>query len=255
MASEVPRVRNPESHFTEEELNFLVSAPAGVVQILRAAMARSAMVTVYADASGQFAITSILEVLPESDRLIFDLPAQPEVAAALQRTGTATFVTTQDGIKIKFQVGAPSMAIHAGRPALAAALPAEVVRLQRRETFRVACPLARPVRCTIPYTKAGKPEKAELAVLDISQGGVALMNMHPQLTLAPGNVYADCTIAMPDVGVFKTALEVRSAYEVTLRNGQVTMRAGCRFVDPEAGALPMVHKLIMRLERERSGRF
>jgi len=147
------------------------------------------------------------------------------------------------------------VAIHAGRPALTARLPAEVVRLQRRETFRVACPLSRPVRCTIPYTRAGKAEKAELAVLDISQGGVALMNMHPQLTLAPGGVHADCTVSMPDVGVFRTALEVRSAHEVTLKNGQVTMRAGCQFVDPEAGALAMVHKLIMRLERERSGRF
>jgi len=255
MAGEERQARSPESLFTEEELNFLVTAPAAVAQILRAAMERSAMVTVYADASGQFAITSILEVVPESGRLLFDLPAQPEVAAALQRTDTATFVTMHDGIKIKFQVRSPATAIFGGRPALAASLPTEVVRLQRREAFRVACPLSRPVRCAIPYAKAGKADKAELAVLDISQGGVALLNMHPQLTLAPGNVYESCTISMPEIGVFGTALEVRSAHEVTLKNGQVTMRAGCRFVNPDPSAQAMVHRLVMRLERERSSRF
>lgn len=254
MPTENPQTRHPEAHFTEEERNYLIAAPANVAFILRGAMERSAMVTVYCDNRGDFAITSLLEVSPEQDRLVFDLPAHSHVAAALQKSPVLTFVTSQEGIKIKFQVGTPTVTIHDGRPALASRMPAEVLRLQRRDAFRVACPMSRPVRCTIPYVAEGQAQKAELMALDISLGGLAVMNMHPQLHLEPGNLYPDCNVVLPDVGVFRTGLEVRNAYEVTLKNGQVTMRAGCRFADPEPGALTLVQRYTMRAERERTGR-
>jgi c-di-GMP-binding flagellar brake protein YcgR len=255
MTAETSRITHPEAHFTEEESQFLVRAPQDVTYILRSALAKSAMVTAYFEGEGGFAITSLLEVSPESDELIFDVPAQPHLTGRLLASPQITFVTSQSGVKIKFQVEGAAPKLHDGRPALAARMPTAVLRLQRRESFRVACPISTPVKCTIPFNADGKAQRAELVALDISQGGIGLINMHHSLNLEQRVDYKDCVVSLPGVGSFTTTLEVRSAQQVTLKNGQTTMRAGCRYRNPENGALAMVHRYTQRLERERGARF
>jgi c-di-GMP-binding flagellar brake protein YcgR len=244
-----------ETRFSQEERTFLVHSPGEIAHLLRSAAKRVAMFTVYFDRSADFAMTSILEVDSERGELVFELPAQPHLARRIVDGAQIMLVTYQDGIKIKFALHGATPVLFDGTPALRAALPLELLRLQRRETFRVACPLSNPVRCSVPYVSEGRRETADLVVVDLSLGGVSLTVQHPTLSLEPGDLFADCRIALPAVGTFATGLEVRNAYQITLKNGTSAMRSGCRFVDVSHSALALVQKYIMKLERERNARF
>lgn len=240
--------------FSEEETPFLLRSVREIAQILGNVHERAALVTAYFGAGSDFALTSILDVAPEEDRFVFDIPSQPDHTRRLVASRHAMFVTHQDGIRIKFAVEGVTPMVFEGRPALVAAMPNELLRLQRREFYRVSCPLSNPVKCTLAYTSEGAACTAELIVLDLSQGGLALMDQHHRMSPEPGMVYENTIIELPGVGSFSTTLEVRNRFEVTLKNGLVTMRAGCRFVRPAANAQGMLQKYTMKLERELNSR-
>jgi len=243
-----------ETHFTEEEERFLLRAPAEIAQILRSACNRSAMLTAYFGDGSAFTLTSLLEVDPEADYLLFDMPAQRNVVPRMIDTGPVTFTTNLDGIKIKFQVDGLTLVAEEEREGLAARLPEAVARLQRREFFRVGCPVSNPPACTIPYSTGGQSLRAEFEVADLSLGGVALMVRKQKLALEPGNVYKDCVIALPGESTFTVTIEVRNIQSIELRTGTAT-RVGCRFLEPRAEAITRLQRYTMRVERERNARF
>jgi c-di-GMP-binding flagellar brake protein YcgR len=254
MAANNESASSPEAHFTEEEKRFLIGSGTEIAHILQSVVRKASLVTAYYGPN-DFVLTSLLEVAPELDRLVFDLPSQRAQTAQLIASREIALVTNQDGIRIKFYVSGAATTTHDDRPALVARLPHTLVRLQRRDSFRVTCPLSNPVMCIIPFTAQGQAQKAELMVIDLSLGGIALINQHPRLNLDVGNVYADCVLTLPDVGSFVSAIEVRNSYQVTLKNGTVTMHAGCRFINPPPDGLTKVHRYTMMQERRRIARF
>jgi c-di-GMP-binding flagellar brake protein YcgR len=238
-----------EARFSQEEFAFLILAPAEIAQLLRDAMRHEAMFTAYFDESGEFAVTSIVEVDTERGELVFEAPREPSLAARITASARIMLVAYQDGIKLKFELRGASLRGSGGSTVLASPLPAALLRLQRREFFRVRCPLANPGRCEIRYTAEGKLHTVELSVVDLSLGGVALTIQHPTLELEPGRRFAECSITLPGVGSFVTGLEVLNAYQFRLRNGALSMRSGCRFINLALNAQAMLQKYIMQLER------
>jgi c-di-GMP-binding flagellar brake protein YcgR len=239
-----------ETHLTEEEERFLVHSAAEVVQILRAIRDRAAMLTAYFGDGTEFALTSLLEIDPESEALLFDMPAKASLVPRLVAGGPVTFTTHLEGIKIKFQVDELVPAAHAGRQTLSSRMPEGVVRMQRREFFRVGCPVSNPPKCTVPYNAGGQALRVEFDVFDVSVGGIALLSRQQKLALEPGEVYQGCTIALPGEGAFTTALEVRNVLPVALRSGTAT-RVGCRFIRPPGEGIARLQRYTMRIERER----
>ena len=255
MSDESRGAARSETRFSEEEERYLTRAPIDIAYILRSTVQKGAMVTAYFDGGDGFALTSLLEVSPELDRMIFDVPAQARLAAGIAASRNIMFVSSHEGIKIKFQIEGAAATLHDGKPAFESRLPTAVLRLQRRENYRIACPLSQPVMCAIPFTSEGEAHTAAMVVLDVSLGGLAILNQHPQLNLEPGNVYRNCIVTLPDVGSFASAIEARSSHQVALKNGMVTMRSGCRFLEPPQAGLNMLQRYTMKLERERNARF
>ena len=243
-----------ETRFTAEEERFFVHAPAEIAQILRSARSRSALLTAHFADGGAFTLTALLEVAPDEERLLFDMPAQRAIVPRMLAAGPVTFTTNLDGIKIKFQVDRLARVVDGGREALAARLPDAVVRMQRREFFRVDCPVANPPKCFIPYTVRGEALQAEFDVADLSLGGLALVARQSQLSFERGDVHKDCAIVLPAEGTFTTALEVRNMQAVTLRSGQAT-RVGCRFLQLRGESMTRLQRYTMRIERERCDKF
>jgi c-di-GMP-binding flagellar brake protein YcgR len=246
--------RQYETRLTEEERRYLVHSVAEIVQILRQACDRAAMLTASFGDGSAFALTSVLEVQPDEDQVLLDMPGQREVVPALLATDLVTLTTQLDGIKIKFQVPGLERAEHDGRDALAAALPESVVRLQRREYFRVPCPMANPPKCAIPHMVRGEARRAEFDVIDVSLGGLALMARPGELAFETGNEIKDCTITLPGEGMFATTLEVRNVRNVELRSGHA-LRVGCRFITPPADGITRLQRYTMKIERERKAKF
>jgi flagellar brake protein len=239
-----------EEVFSAEESEFVVDSAAEVASILRKAQEKAALVTVYFNAGREFAITSILAIRPDADEMIFDAPARPELAARLIASHRIVFVTAQDGVKIKFAVGAAWQTIFEGRPALASRIPGALVRLQRREFYRVACPLAKPVRCKIPSQPDAVREDTSVTLVDISLGGAAISD-NENINPARGTVLHQCRIELPDGEIITADIEVRNSLPVRMRNGATVKRLGCAFLKLAPAAQAALQRFIMKLERER----
>jgi c-di-GMP-binding flagellar brake protein YcgR len=203
---------------------------------------------------GASIITSVLAVNEVSNTLLLDAARDDALNRSLTRGEAGKASATLDGVRIHFATGALSLCEFDGRPALRTAIPGSVVRLQRREFFRISLPIARPVVCTIPADADCGRRALTTHVLDMGCGGVALVENADAPSLDVGARLAQCRIALPEIGTVTVTLEVRNVARIPLRSGASRMRYGCRFVDLPAHMSNLLQRYIMKLERERRTR-
>ncbi|MGB7595898.1 MAG: PilZ domain-containing protein, partial [Erysipelotrichaceae bacterium] len=136
-----------------------------------------------------------------------------------------------------------------------AAFPADLLRLQRREFFRLTMPITRPLKCQIPISEGedGNEFVVDLNVVDISGGGLAIA-LPEGLDFAIDKEFKGCRIELPEVGMLVTTLKVRNQFEITLRSGGRVRRAGCEFIKLPGPMLTLVQRYIIKVERERKAR-
>jgi c-di-GMP-binding flagellar brake protein YcgR len=145
--------------------------------------------------------------------------------------------------------------MHGGRRAFAADLPRNLLRLQRREFFRVTLPLAHQPLCSL--------DGPELPLLRLPIQGLSIAGLSfiqaPE-ALAPFEPLAQIPRCRFDIGeagyslVIHCAVEVRYITEIAARAGRIVSRMGCRFIDPSAALQNHVQRYMMRIERERRAR-
>lgn len=253
----------PESHPPHFELEqssdyskYLLYAKPEILFVLRSLIQKGAMVTVYFDHGNAFLLTSLLALSPDGDELVFDLGSDPEMNKKALLADKLIFTTTIDKVKIQFSLGKPSLIQFEGRPAFRGATPATLLRLQRREYFRLSTPIATPLKCAIALKRADDSAfSLETPLLDISGGGVGLMVHEEQADLfALESAFSDCKIALPDEGLLNCSLRVRNTFSVTTKNGSRYLRIGCEFIDLPGPRLTMIQRYITRVERERKAR-
>lgn len=230
-----------------EYAQYLLHSPQEIVQTLRGVMKSTELVTAYFDHGEQFFLTSVVAVQPADHTLFMDWGVNEASNQRALQAARLVFVTSQDRVKVQFSTGPLRQVDLNGRPAFRTQLPTALLKLQRREYYRLAAPMRAPLTCVIPAGEA----RIEASVTDISIGGVGLSGFPAEHALEPGKQYAGCRIALPEEGTILTALEVCSVQDVTLRSGTVVKRAGCRFVGLPASQQAMVQRYITRIERER----
>lgn len=236
------------------DARFAIRAPAEIAYVLKQTMQTRQLVTAYIDGSQDFALTSVLAVLPESSEVLLDPGPDQAANKRLLAARKVVLVTSHDQVKVKFAAASVKEAKYQGYPAFRIPLPPWLVRIQRREHYRIATPITRPLICTIPLPQRGEGVQAETIVLDISGGGVALMDNHDALVFQVGETFEQCRIALPEAGTLTTALEVRNAYDTPLKNGLSFRRCGCKFIDLKPSSENQVQRYIMHLERQRNSR-
>ena len=242
-------VREPVA--VDEEARFITHSRSEILAILRTAMRKTALVTAYFNQGQDFVLTSIVGLDAERGTLLLDLPSQQAMLDKLLLSPRTLLVTSEDGIKIKFAVQGLVRQTQNGIPGVAAVIPTSIVRMQRREFYRVTCPLMQPPMCRVLSTASGQRDTAEVAILDISCGGIAVIDNHPHVHFEKDTTYPYCEIELPGIGVLQTALEVRNSLDVPLRNGTTCKRSGCRFVAPTQAMMGIIQRYIMKLERDR----
>ena len=135
------------------------------------------------------------------------------------------------------------------------ALPETLLRLQRREYYRLQVPVTQPLECAIPqHHPDGETTYERYRVLDISGGGIALAVQAENPTLRPYREFPDCLLYLPDGGPLSLRLMVKSLHSQLNQNGTESWRAGCQFTDLPRGADALIQRYIFRLERQRSAR-
>lgn len=226
---------------------YLVHSRQEIAQVLRAVGRQTEMVTAYFNRGNEFFLTSIVEADPNTGRLIVDCGTDEAVNGRAVAGGRVMFVTSQDRVKVQFSVARLERVQYQGKPAFRAPFPTELLKLQRREYYRLAMPVGSPVMCVIPIASG----KLELTVADISVGGAALSGFPLSETLEIGQQFSNARIVLPEEGTIVSALEVRNIQELTLRTGAQVRRAGCRFIDIPAAHQAIIQRYIIRVDRER----
>lgn len=196
-------------------------------------------------------VTSILQIDETGGSLIIDCAPNEHQNRRAVESDHIAFETQLDRIRILFFSDRVESCLFEDAPAFRIALPASMVRLQRREYYRVATP-----RCTMTITH--KPGDNAITVTvpvqNISAGGIGIIDETRTLDDTPGRIYENCRISLSGGPPVVATLEIRNTQDVTLANGKSVRRLGCLFVDLPKPMLAQIQRYITKLEREQNSR-
>lgn len=195
-------------------------------------------------------LSRLLKVDNKNHRVVLDAAQDSAVNDLFINNNHIMVEASLAKVRILFAISQLSSCHDDGFPALCFAVPDNLIRLQRREFFRVNTPLVQTAECIIPMTS--KPYVLTLA--DISCGGVAILDEMKFLSTDLGHEYPNCQIDLGDSGNIHATLQIRNFLDLTLLNGKTKRRFGCQFHQLSPGMLTTIQRYIMALERERNAR-
>ena len=234
--------------------DYEVDSRREIIALLRAIGEKNQLIRMLVRGEADVCVTSILDVDPDTNSIYFDCSIEADQNRRILEAKRLSFETTLDKIRIMFAAEAAQATTFQGGPALLVDIPPTLIRLQRREFYRMATPLSNPVRATIPIPPELGGGSAMVPLADISCGGIAILDNKLLLGNTIGNKYPNCRLDLPDIGLVTTGLRIRNSMELTLLNNKSNRRLGCEFIDISRGNLALVQRYITRLERERNAR-
>lgn len=187
--------------------------------------------------------TRIVDVNPDYEELVFDCFTDDQANHGAVQATQVNFLGHLDGIEVRFYASHGEATTHEGRPALRMRIPAQLLRLQRRESFRV--PAAHS--CEIALVLDGSPVR-DVAVGNLSIGGVKLVINQP-FDAKLGQVIEKCQLRLGNEGNLQATLEVRSVQAAPTRSCPSRVFIGCRFVSLSTEAEMQLARFTQKLER------
>ncbi len=219
-----------------------------MMSIFHAIAEKHTFVTVYFNQGEEFVVTTLLAINPEFEELVFDVSADSAMQHKMLASQRLLLIGFVEHIKVQFTVNRAEPTTHEGRPAFRVRMPDSVLRLQRRNFYRVPLPQMRGLTCQIP--RPDMPgQLLEVRIADLSVGGIAMMILPSDLRLQSGMVLQNCKIDIPDFGTVTTALEIRHLREDD--DNPNNQRAGCQFVGIPGPMMSVLQRYINQVDRER----
>ena len=235
--------------------DYRVHSRKEIIALLRNISEKKQLVTMLIRGQAETCVTSILAVDGDGAKVYLDCSIDPAQNQRIAQAERISFETSLDKIRILFAADSGvQAATYDGTAAFTMALPESMIRLQRREFYRMPTPVSNPVRAVIPmpFELGGGSNIFPLA--DISCGGIAILDNKFVLGNTIGHTYEGCKIELPEIGTVTTTLRIRNSLDLTLLNSKANRRLGCAFVDISRGNLANVQRYITKLERERNAR-
>ncbi len=230
---------------------FAVHSSTEILFLLRAIQKRNLLVNLDLPGSRHIVVTSIIAVNKADNTVILDSARGDALNHQLMSGKGAEFITQLDGVSISFATGPVTLCEYEKLPALRISLPLSLIRLQRREHFRVPLPIARPVKCIVPSTSEEDLEPITAHIVDIGCGGVAIAETRGRLGTETGRILPSCRLLLPETEVIISSLEVRNSAQIRLHNGAFQTRLGCKFIDLPNDMAALLQRFVMNIERTR----
>lgn len=192
--------------------------------------------------------TEILAVEVDKPGLILDVPPLRAQLETTLRADEVYLKTATAAIRFEFELKHIVSVQWDGAPALRSELPSRILKIQRRNFFRIGIPRARAVSCVV-----STPDVTPFGyqVLDIGLGGVALASREGEPQLEEGKVYEKCRIALPEVGTIEPNVLVRHVAVTRAANMTPMYRYGCEFVNLPGPQESAIQRFVLHLERDR----
>src|SRR6185369_3333543 len=177
--------------------DFEVESRREIVALLRSISEKKQLIRMLVHGESDVCVTSILEVDPDNDAVILDCSVNPDQNRRILAAKAVSYETSLDKIRIMFGSERVQSATFEGGPALKISVPLSLIRLQRREFYRMATPVSNPVRVQIPLPPEMGGGANHFPLADISCGGLAILDNRLILGDTIGRIYHDCRIELP----------------------------------------------------------
>lgn len=228
---------------------YTVQSQREILSLLRTIQQQNLLVNL-SFAGGEGVITTILAIDVSRNLVVLDGAQSKMLNQRLCSGERVSFSTSLNGVSISFSSAKIDLVSFEHRPALKIDVPQELIRLQRRDYFRIMMPIANPTYCIIPPSPGLNQEPIKATMIDLSCGGVAIAENEGKFCMQIGDVMYDCKMQLHDVGPLIVTLEVCNIAQITLHNGIRKTRLGCRFVDIPANLPAILQRYILNMERE-----
>lgn len=246
----------PDTDDDDNDLSrYQIHSRREIISLLRTLGTRNQLIRMQANNGADAVVTSILDVDDENDLIIIDCSPSALTNQRVLDSDEISFETVLENIRILFFAAQVESCVHDGRPAFSMALPDNLIRLQRREFYRVPTPVAAPVRCTIPIPDENGAivSTAVVPLHNVSGGGIGVVDEKKLIPPTLGVTYKKCGIDLPG-GAVEVTLTLMNLHDVKLSNGKTTRRLGFMFVDIPNATVAAVQRYITKLEREQNAR-
>lgn len=227
---------------------YLLTSQADVVFLLNQMMRRGELFTVYFNAGRDFLLTSILDVDADEERFIFDIGSDALTNRRLVEAERLIFVAAPDGVRVQFATTSAQVCTYGEHQAFSAPLPPDIVKLQRRETFRVETPHRDPLKMVIPEGPKGR---SVLTIRNMSVGGAGVELLDEAHGFEPVQRYFEAHIDLRDTGRIYTDIQIRHITRQTLKNDRWLSLMGVQFVTLSKVDQARLQRFLVYLERER----
>lgn len=225
---------------------YWVTSPDEIQYTLKRLASKPELVCLYADHQRQsFILSALLAV--NSDQLIFDYGPDSVSNQHILQAKTVCCVAHLNSVHYQFEINTINATQFNDKLAFQCEIPKTIIRLQRRDSYRLSVPLSTPLSCRFPLDY----EDGEISISDISLGGLGLLGYFPDIPLEVGNILRNCRIELPQFGVITADIEVCTSNEQLLKNGIRTLRSGCRFINLSGTGQTLLQRYINQVERKR----
>jgi c-di-GMP-binding flagellar brake protein YcgR len=237
----------------QEDDRYLIRSRTEIAALLENVSSRHALSRVSFNHGEEVVLTTLLHVDAAEDHVVFEQGPDAVSNQHLLEAERMIFVTQLDKIKIQFRIESVIEVDFDGAPAFLSPLPTTLLRLQRREFFRVAALASQPMLAEVLVDNDSGRLKFTMRGVDVSLGGVALLATSILDSVEAGDVFHNVQLTLPGVGPVTCDLEILNM-RPQHNAGRLCSRFGCRFVNLTPAMSSRVQRYINRLELERAHR-
>jgi len=228
-------IDNPENE------EFLVHSHSSIASILRNLMRENSTISAYLSTSEEVVATSILHVDAEKKMVILDATKETKRNNEFSNSSNILFDLKQNSVILQFHAKQTRPARFNGESAVYIELPERLLRLQRREFFRVAAISDVDVTCLV---KEANGDTHRLEVEDVSLGGVGALLVDESLPVKQFKVFHNCELRIPGFSTLIIDLQIRNCFEKTLPNGRKVRRLGLSYANLKPEKEQLLQKYI-----------
>ncbi len=231
----------------DEENEFILHDPKEILAVVREIAARRSRVALYYNDDNSMVLTLLLAA--DETGIWVDAAASPADNRHIESSQRIVFVSTHNQAKVQWVSTDTTLGLYHNMPAFFLPLPHKLLRLQRRNYYRLLNSEPDALKC---YMRA-KPQQGHarqlMTVMDLSIGGVALVCVEEDVVLEVGKRYPDCEIELPGIGSIHPVIEVKTLFEVTDRRGEIKRRAGCEFYKPDSDTVMKLQRYVVQMQQ------
>ena len=229
---------------------YAITSALEILAILRSIQNQKALIQIHAKQPNTTFITTLLEIDTSNGVIMLDTAREDLTNKRILTASHVWFEASVDKIRIQFTATQVTPCLQDNQPALLTAIPTELIRLQRRDHFRINTPVIKPVLCKVSINTPDGTKAVNLPLENISCGGISMFDDDQLLDHTQSTVYKDCIITLPDVGSISVTLQLTHALPQEMASGKIRYHLGCAFVKPPATAINLLQRYVGKLERE-----